>query len=453
MSRHTARFKRSVVRDYLSGKGGSNREVAHRHGIDHGTVRKWAAAWQVHGEAAFRKKYGRFDARFRLKVLQFMQTKDLSLRETAAVFDIRNPTTIGIWKRQYDSGGIQALQPGPRGRPVKQPKSSVPSDSTKSDESRTKEELLEELNYLRMENAYLKKLDALIRSESQSAAQKAQIVAGLRHQFPVDGLLKVAGLARSTFYYQCKASLVADKHAQLKARIRSLFEQHKGRYGYRRITSAIRRLGIVVNHKTVQRLMQLMKLKCLVRPKKYRAFRGTVGRIAPNVLQREFDADAPNRKWVTDITEFRVGEHKLYLSPVLDLYNGEIVAYETATRPAFAMVAGMIRKAMRKLKPDDRPVVHSDQGWHYQMSAYQTLLARRGLTQSMSRKGNCHDNATMESFFGTLKSEFFHLNRFQSIEALQAGIKDYIHYYNHQRIKLKLKGLSPVMYRTQPSRP
>jgi putative transposase len=277
-------------------------------------------------------------------------------------------------------------------------------------------------------------------------------VAGLRHRFPVEGLLKVAGLARSTFYYHCKASLVADKHAPLKARIRSLFELHKGRYGYRRITSAIRRLGIVVNHKTVQRLMQLMELKCLVRPKKYRAFRGTVGRIAPNVLQRQFDADAPNRKWVTDITEFRVGESKLYLSPVLDLYNGEIVAYETATRPAFAMVAGMIRKAMRKLKHDDRPMVHSDQGWHYQMSAYQALLARRGLTQSMSRKGNCHDNATMESFFGTLKSEFFYPNRFESIEALQAGIKDYIHYYNHHRIKLKLKGLSPVMYRTQPSR-
>ena len=278
-------------------------------------------------------------------------------------------------------------------------------------------------------------------------------MAGLRHEFPLDGLLKVAGLARSTFYYQCKASQKADKHAQLKARIRSVFEQHKGRYGYRRITSAIRHLGTRVNHKTVQRLMQLMKLKSLVRPKKFRAFRGTVGRIAPNVLQRQFDADAPNQKWVTDITEFRVGERKLYLSPVLDLYNGEIVAYETATRPAFAMVARMIKKAFRRLGVDDRPVVHSDQGWHYQMDAYQALVSQRALTQSMSRKGNCHDNATMESFFGTLKSEFFYPNRFESIEALQAGIRHYIHYYNHHRIKRKLKGLSPVMYRTQPSRP
>ena len=278
-------------------------------------------------------------------------------------------------------------------------------------------------------------------------------MAGLRHEFALDGLLKLAGLARSTFYYQCKASQKTDTHAQLKARIRSVFEQHRGRYGYRRITSAIRHLGTTVNHKTVQRLMQLMKLKCLVRPKKYRAFRGTVGRIAPNVLERQFHADAPNQKWVTDITEFRVGERKLYLSPVLDLYNGEIVAYETATRPALAMVTGMIKKAFKKLGADDRPVIHSDQGWQYQMNAYQALLAQRALTQSMSRKGNCHDNATMESFFGTLKSEFFYLNRFESIEALQTGIKHYIHYYNHKRIKLKLKGLSPVMYRTQPSRP
>jgi transposase len=172
MSRHTAQFKRSVVKDLLSGKGGSSRDVAYRHGIDHGTVRRWAAAWQERGEDAFRKKYSRYDARFKLKVLRAMLSKDLSGRQAAALFDIRNPAVIGIWKRQYDSGGIEALQPRPRGRPVKPPKSSVPSDSTKSDESRTKEELLEELNYLRMENAYLKKLDALIRSERLEAPRK-----------------------------------------------------------------------------------------------------------------------------------------------------------------------------------------------------------------------------------------------------------------------------------------
>ena len=172
MSKYNARFKRSVVKDYLSGERGGGREVAHRHGVDHGTVRKWVAAWQAHGDTAFRKKHSQYDASFKLKVLQLMQARTLSGREAAAVFDIRNPSIIGIWKRQYDSGGIQALQPRPRGRPVKQPKSSPPPDPSRPDEARTKEELLKELNYLRMENAYLKKLDALIRSESPTAQRK-----------------------------------------------------------------------------------------------------------------------------------------------------------------------------------------------------------------------------------------------------------------------------------------
>jgi len=240
-----------------------------------------------------------------------------------------------------------------------------------------------------------------------------------------------------------------DKHAQLKATIRTIYSKHHGRYGYRRITSAIRSEGETVNHKRIQRLMQTMQLQSVVRKKKYRSFRGAVGRVAANVLQRDFRASLPNQKWVTDVTEFRVGEHKLYLSPVLDLFNGEIVAYEMSKRPLLGMVTGMIKKAFGRLGPLEKPIVHSDQGWQYQMQAYQQLLKDRSLTQSMSRKGNCYDNAAMESFFGTLKAEFFHLNRFDSIDELQAGIRKYIHYYNHERIKLKLNGLSPVEYRIQ----
>src|SRR5262249_50072850 len=142
---------------------------------------------------------------------------------------------------------------------------------------------------------------------------------------------------------------------------------------------------------------------------------------------------------------------KLYLSPVMDLYNGEIVAYETQRRPHFRLVENMLRKALAKLCSQDAPLLHSDQGWQYQMPAYRQQLAVHGLTQSMSRKGNCLDNAAMESFFGTLKSEFFYLNRFATVEQLQRGLSQYIHYYNHQRIKTRLKGLSPVQYRTQPS--
>ncbi|WP_017395018.1 IS3 family transposase, partial [Acinetobacter haemolyticus] len=172
-------------------------------------------------------------------------------------------------------------------------------------------------------------------------------------------------------------------------------------------------------------------------------------KIVDNVLQRQFKADQPNLKWATDVTEFNVRGEKLYLSPVIDLFNGEIIAFQTQRRPHYALVKNMLDTALGKLKPDDKPLLHSDQGWQYQMRHYQQQLKQHGLTQSMSRKGNCLDNAVMESFFGILKSECFYGEKFNSVDELEQTVKEYIHYYNHERIKVKLKGLSPVQYRTQ----
>jgi putative transposase len=271
----------------------------------------------------------------------------------------------------------------------------------------------------------------------------------LRRQYPLPGLLKLVGLARSTYYYQIGVQAAGDKYAPLKAMIKAEYERHKGRYGYRRITAALRQLGQHVNNKVVQRLMGVLKLKSLVRLKKYKSFKGEVGQAAPNELNRQFDATEPNTKWTTDVTEFNVGGEKLYLSPVLDLYNGEIVAFEMNRRPEFKLVTAMLTKAFSRLGSADKPMLHSDQGWQYRMTAYRDELKERGMVQSMSRKGNCYDNAAMESFFGVLKSELFYLTKFTSIDQLEAAIVDYIHYYNHDRIKLKLGGLSPVQFRTQ----
>lgn len=270
----------------------------------------------------------------------------------------------------------------------------------------------------------------------------------LRQQYPLDGLLKVAGLARSTFYYQQKAQQVVDKYAQLKEIILKVFTYHKGNYGYRRVADEIREdYGQVVNYKTMRRLMGEMGLRSEQRPKKYNSFKGEVGATAPNHLDRQFGADQPNEKLVTDITEFKVRGEKLYLSPVLDLYNGEIIAFEMNTRPLFEMVSCMIKKVFARLRPQDKPMLHSDQGWHYRMKQYRKQLEDRGVVQSMSRKGNCHDNAVMENFFGILKSEMFHRTKFSSIDQLRLAITSYIEYYNCKRIKSKLKGLSPVKYR------
>ena len=271
----------------------------------------------------------------------------------------------------------------------------------------------------------------------------------LRRDYPIEGLLKQAALPRSTFYYQQKKLHATDKYAALKIKIKEIYHGHKGRYGYRRVTAALRRLGHVVNHKLIQRLMGILGLKSLVRPKKYRSHKGEIGAIAPNVLKRQFKATSLNQKWVTDVTEFRVAGEKLYLSPIMDLFNREIIAYKTSKKPV-QIVDEMLHQAVRRLRRKDKPVLHSDQGWQYPMRSYQRVLRNHGVVQSMSRKGNCLDNAAMESFFGTLKAEFFHLQRFKSIDELRKGLKGYIEYYNRDRITLKLKGLSPVEYRTQP---
>lgn len=266
----------------------------------------------------------------------------------------------------------------------------------------------------------------------------------------MDELLDAVGLARSTFYYQANLLGATDKFAPLKASIQSIQDTHRGRYGYRRITATLRNAGQLINGKTVRRLMGELGLKCTVRAKKYRSYRAKMaGQASPNILNRQFNADQPNCKWVTDVTEFKVAGEKLYLSPVLDLFNGEIVAYQTDTRPRYALVGEMLERAIAQLPQGAKPILHSDQGWHYRYPSYRKALESRGLQQSMSAKGNCLDNARMESFFGTLKSEFYYRERFESVADLQAKLDEYIRYYNHDRIKMKLNGLSPVAYRGQ----
>src|SRR5690554_4851022 len=254
-------------------------------------------------------------------------------------------------------------------------------------------------------------------------------------------------MARSSFYYHNLRSKT-DKYQELKLKIKSIYHKHKGRYGYRRITDELRKSGTIINHKTVLKLMNSLGLKSLIRRKKYKSYKGEQGKIAPNILQRAFKADKPNQKWVTDVTEFKVKDKKLYLSPIMDLYNQEIISYELSERPDFNQVTVMLKKAFRKLKDGANLIFHSDQGWQYQMRQYQHLLKQKGITQSMSRKGNCLDNAIIENFFGTLKSELFYLQKFDSIEHLKREIKAYINYYNNERIKSNLNKMRPVEYRT-----
>ena len=278
---------------------------------------------------------------------------------------------------------------------------------------------------------------------------KVAIIEELRQTYKLTALLTFIGMPRSTYYYYLKRAKAPDKYATVKQEITAIYHENKGRYGYRRITMELRNREYCINHKTVQRLMKELHLKCMVRIKKYRSYNGETGTIAPNILQREFDTDKPNQKWTTDITEFSLFGTKLYLSPILDMYNGEIISYNISERPVFGQVMDMLDKAFVKIPDNTNLIFHSDQGWQYQHKQYQHRLREKGIQQSMSRKGNCLDNAVMENFFGLLKSELLYLREFESMDEFHMELEEYISYYNNKRIKSKLKGLSPVQYRIQ----
>lgn len=236
---------------------------------------------------------------------------------------------------------------------------------------------------------------------------------------------------------------------EVKTAIHALFHEHEGRCGYRRIHALLERQGFWHDPKTVRRLMNELGLKCLVRMKRYRSYKGRVGEVAPNLLQRDFKATGLNQKWVTDVTEFHLFGEKLYLSPMMDLGNREIIAYTLSDRPTYQFVGEMLDQAIGKLDGKARPILYSGQGWHYQYRAFVGTLHEHSITQSMFRKGNCLDNAAIESFFAVLKSELLYLKEFNNMDHFKCELECYIEYYNYRRIKRRLKNLSPVEYRTQ----
>ena len=261
-------------------------------------------------------------------------------------------------------------------------------------------------------------------------------------------MLKLSKIPRSTYYYYCK-QIVKDKYEIEKQVIKELFEQNKHRYGYRRITLLLRQNGIVLNHKTVLKLMKSLNLRGKnSKNDKYHSYKGEVGKVADNLLNRNFESSKPFEKLTTDVTQFNVCNDKVYLSPIMDLYNREIISYSISLSPNLEQIQEMLQGLTEKLPSDATPIFHSDQGWQYQHAEYQNYLQKHNIIQSMSRKGNCMDNGAMENFFGRLKVEMFYGEKFDSVEDFINKLHAYIYYYNNERISLKLKGMSPVQYRT-----
>ncbi|MDF2647255.1 MAG: transposase [Paenibacillus sp.] len=239
----------------------------------------------------------------------------------------------------------------------------------------------------------------------------------------------------------------------MKELIQSVYKQYDGKYGYRQTQLfLLQNHRVWMNHKKVLRLMQEMGLRSRIRRKHRCNYSSShAERVAENILQRDFKAEKPNQKWVTDITQFRVADTWLYLSAIKDLFNNEIVGYRMSLRNDNELVLKTFKETFAKKKKKDVTglIVHSDQGFQYTSYAYQDMLPKVGAQISMSRRGNCYDNASMESFFSHLKTEGLDPYNIRNLDEAQRRIEDFIYFYNQKRPQRKLKKLTPVQYRRQ----
>lgn len=289
----------------------------------------------------------------------------------------------------------------------------------------------------------------------------------MRPKYPLNVLLTVSKVASSTYKYHNRNVDKDEKNKDLKDRIQKIFDDNNARYGYRRITIELKAQGIIVNHKKVKRLMKVMNLYGYVPKAKYKSYNSDVDGTVDNKLLekhvdeenhltkyvRSFSTESPNQIWGTDVTEFHIASGKLYFSPILDFHTREIISYSVSKSPNYKQIKDMLDDAFQNHIDLTDLIFHSDRGWQYQMRDYQTQLKNKNIIQSMSRKGNCYDNSPMENFFGIMKKEMFIGKQytFETLEDLEVAIHEYIEYYNNKRISLKLKGLTPLQFRSQSS--
>ena len=263
-------------------------------------------------------------------------------------------------------------------------------------------------------------------------------------------LLKAMKMARSTYYFEInKVDVVKIRNAEIIVEISKIYEQNKCRYGVRRIHKELVNRGYSINHKRVQRLMHDMGLFGKRPKEKYHSYKGEVGKIADNIIDRDFSTTAPLQKWTTDVSQFNFAWGKCYLSPILDMNTNEIIAYDLSLSPNLDQIKRMLGKAFEKFPSVEGLIFHSDQGWQYQHIYYREELKNHGIIQSMSRKGNCYDNSIMEAFFGRLKTEMYYgyEKEYDSFDNFADAVREYVDYYNNRRIQAKTKWMPPVKYR------
>ena len=359
--------------------------------------------------------------------------------------------SIYSWYRKYQKFGVAGLMSS-----KKQIKRENIDFNTEPSKQQEISELQEQIKQLQMEVDVLKealnllKKDPGINITELKNREKAVIIDAVEDKYSLHQLLKCLCMAKSSYYYQRAVMKQSDKYAEIRIRIKIIFQENRNCYGYRRIHGELKKIGITVSEKIVRRIMKEEHLTVPTkRMKKYSSYKGEITPEVDNIINRDFHAEQPNTKWLTDITEFAIPAGKVYLSPVIDCFDGMVVKWNIGTTPDSILVNKMLEDAIGTLLPSEHPLVHTDRGCHYRWTGWIERMQAAGLTRSMSKKGCSPDNAACEGFFGRLKNEMFYGRSWVgvSMDDFINEINSYIEWYNTKRIKQSLGYMSPAEYR------
>ncbi|MDB8661995.1 IS3 family transposase [Streptococcus anginosus] len=467
MAKHSFELKKKVVLEYLDGKGGTP-YLSKKYGLGSDSqLRKWINAYNAFGDEGLMRsrKQTKYSFEKKISVVELYLSSEISYQDLAIQEGISNPSMISNWVNRFRAAGPDALKSRKKGRKRTLDKPKIDIKVQEAEErivdtsAEHIRELEDELLKLRIENAFLKELRRLrLKDEAKMRERHSSSIAS-EEKFKLKDLLSYTSMPKATYMYWQKRFDRENPDKEIEEKILEIRKTHKD-YGYRRVVGELRNQGYCVNKKKVQRVMQKLGLQVasfIRKSRKYSSYKGKVGSVAPNRIRRRFNTYIPHQKITTDTTEFKYYEinakghmtmHKLYLDPFMDMCNGEIISYGIDKHPSAKNVMDALEQAIAITSDCKyRRTFHSDQGWAYQMKAYSHRLKEERIFQSMSRKGNCHDNSVMENFFGLLKQEIYYGVIYYSYDQLKSEIERYIKYYNEQRIKEKLGWLSPVQYR------
>jgi transposase InsO family protein/transposase-like protein len=466
--KYSFELKKKIYKKHCEGY--SSEFLSKIYGVDASKIRYMCKLIDKHGLDAVRHKFTRHSLERKLIAINRVLINGEPIKSVAVDIGLTNDGTLHQWIKSYIENGYNVVTKK-KGRPSTRGKEKEDSRRTGEGERTPSRTAVEEDCRSRI----LKKIVCLnSRGRKEEKEQLTEAVTELRQELKcsLDFILEtinsndsLPSLPRSDYYYWKNRIDPDTKNSALMDAINSIYTDNHKRYGYRRITLQLQKEGWTVNHKAVKRLMSKLNLYGITPRAKYKSYKGDFNGTVDNKLLykkvdtkkhrteyiRDFSTTDVNEKWTTDISEFHIAAGKLYLSPILDMHNREIVSYNISQHPSYVQISDMLNKAFNKFNDLSNLIFHSDQGWQYQMSQYHKALKEKGITQSMSRKGNCLDNSPMENFFGKMKNEMFygHEYEFKSLDQLKKAMEEYIDYYNNERIQVKLKGLTPCQARNQ----